>query len=164
MAKRRKRTSKEIPAKGRLREMADQLWSIAVREDWNWRCAVCGHGKCDAHHLVPRGHESTRYELRNGIALCSQHHQWDKDLAPHQNAAGWLLWLEEHFEELHAWYVERVKMSPLRKFNGTTNAPYFCDVIQKLRPYVPEDEFIRVVGQRFARWLDEQQEGNDSDG
>ena len=50
MGKRRKRTNSKTPAKGRLRDCADQLWSLAVRDDWNNRCAVCGFGKCEAHH------------------------------------------------------------------------------------------------------------------
>ena len=88
--RRRKRTSKNVPAKGRLKEIAAQLWSLAVRADWANKCAVCGYGKTEAHHLIPRQHEATRYNIRNGIALCASHHQFDKDVSPHQNAAGWL--------------------------------------------------------------------------
>ena len=152
--KRRKRTSKHVPAKGRLRDMADQLWSKAVLGDWAGKCAVCGAGKSEAHHLIPRQHQSTRYDLRNGIALCVPHHQFDKDISPHQNAAGWILWLAEHHQELHQWYTETVASGEHRRFKGTTTAQYFCEVIRSLEEYVDEEDYSRIVGLKFGQWLD----------
>jgi hypothetical protein len=145
----RKRISKAIPAKGRLRDMADRLWSIAVRGDWGNKCAVCGAGKCEAHHLVPRQHEATRYELRNGVCLCAHCHQFDRDLSPHQNSAGWLEWLKWHHPTLADWYIENRRP----QFDGTTNAAYFCDVIRRLGEYVEPDDFARIVGVKFSRYL-----------
>ncbi len=150
MAKRRQRTNSNVPAKGRLRDMADQLWSFAVRDDWGWKCAVCWAGKCEAHHLVPRQHETTRYSLRNGIALCSRHHQFDPDVSPHQNAAGWIDWLEREFPGLAAWYLKN-KIPP--EFEGTKNAAYYCEVIRDLRQYVDEETFRGICGQKFSEWL-----------
>lgn len=154
MAKRRKRTSRDVPARGRLRELADRLWSKAVSADWAGKCAVCGARKCEAHHLIPRQHQATRYDLRNGIALCAPHHQFDPNISPHQNAAGWLLWLAEHQPELHQWYTEMTESGGQKKFNGTTNAVYYCDVIRGLKEYVDGDEYARIVGVRFADYLD----------
>lgn len=146
----RKRVSREIPAKGRLRDFADQLWAIAVKVDWNHRCAVCGtQSALNSHHLVPRQHEATRYELRNGICLCVPHHQFDRDLSPHQNSAGWLEWLKWHHPTLADWYVENRRP----KFEGTVNAAYFCDVIRRLGEYVEPDDFSRIVGVKFSRYL-----------
>lgn len=153
--KRRKRVSRAIPAKGRLRDMADALWSVAVRTDWNYRCAVCGRGKTDSHHLIPRQHEAYRYDLRNGIALCPKHHKFDWNLSPHQNAAGWIRWLRDHQSDLHSWYMAHTE-TIVAQFMGITNAAYFCETIQGLREYVPEAEFRRICGQRFSGWLDEQ--------
>jgi hypothetical protein len=147
----RKRTNKEIPAKGRLRDMADRLWSLAVRADWGGRCAVCGFGKCEAHHLVPRHNQATRYDLGNGIALCPKHHKFDKDVSPHQNAAGWLQWLRQH----HPAFAKAYEQDPKPRFDGITTALYYCDVIQDLRQYVDEGDFERVVGIRFAKYLAE---------
>lgn len=149
----RKRVSREVPAKGRLKEMADRLWSLAVRADWANRCAVCGSTKIDAHHLVPRQHEATRYDLQNGIALCSSHHQWDKDISPHQNAAGWCVWLRDHHPTRASWYIENRR--PV--FTGQKNAPYYCSVIRRLKQYVDPSEYESVVGVKFAAWLEEQE-------
>ncbi len=152
MAKRRKRTTSDIPAKGRLRDIADKLWSRAVRDDWDNRCAVCGSGKCEAHHLIPRQHEATRYSLNNGIALCASHHQFDPDISPHQNAAGWMRWLREHYPEVAVWYEANVSVKP--QFLGTKNTAYYLAIIRYLRQYVSPDDFERIVGVRFTTWLD----------
>ena len=151
MAKRRKRTNKNVPAKGRLRDMADRLWSYAVRDDWGWNCAVCGAGKVDAHHLVPRQFNATRYELKNGIALCSSCHQFDAEISPHQNAAGWLDWLQISHPDLWSWYC----MNRRPEFDGTTNAAWYIANITRLREYLPENEFVAIVGIKFAAWLEE---------
>ena len=151
---RRKRTSKKVPAKGRLRDMADRLWSLAVRADWNHRCAVCGSNPCDAHHLVPRQNESLRYELKNGIALCPRHHQFDPQLSPHLNAAGWLQFLADVWPGTHTWYVWRVEQG-IPQFEGTKNAAYYVQVIQSLRPYVPGEQYVQVVGVRFSAHLED---------
>lgn len=151
----RKRTSKDVPAKGRLRDIADRLWSFAVRSDWNWKCAVCGHGKVEAHHVICRQHARTRYMLRNGLSLCSTHHQFDADVSPHQNAAGFLLWLSDTYPELHQWYTETVERNQHKVFMVTTNATYYCDVIRNLKQYVSDEDYERIVGIKFSRWLEE---------
>ena len=151
----RKRVSKAIPAKGRLRDMADQLWSIAVRSDWSGTCAVCNVRKCEAHHLIPRQYEATRRDLQNGIALCAKHHKFDPLQAPHQNAAGWLIWLESHYPVTYRWYYNAMETGNYRSFRGTTNPNYYCDEIRRLRPYVCGGDYFRVVGVKFAQWLEE---------
>ncbi len=153
MAKQRKRTNANIPAKGRLRDMADRLWSIAVRSDWNWKCAVCGKGPCDAHHMIPRANEAMRYSLRNGVALCSSHHQFCPHVSPHQNAAGWMEWLRVNQPLRHEWYVETVTNGCHLKFAGTTNALYFCGVIVGFREYVEPEKFQEIVGIKFSEYL-----------
>jgi hypothetical protein len=80
MAKKKAQTPSNVPSKKRMRDIADRLWSRAVRDDWAWRCAVCGNQPCEAHHLVPRQHQGTRYDLTNGVALCAHCHQFSKDL------------------------------------------------------------------------------------
>lgn len=153
--KHRKRTNANVPAKGRLRDMADILWSVAVRDDWYHRCAACGRLKPDAHHLIPRQHEETRYRTRNGIALCPHCHQFNPDRSPHQNAAGWLAWLAANQPELHKWYTEMTDTADYRTFViGTRNATYYIDVIRGLRGYVSEEDYDRILGVKFSAWLD----------
>ena len=145
----RKRTNANVPAKGRLRDMADRLWSLAVRKEWADRCAVCRAGTVEAHHLVPRQHEATRYMLRNGIALCAHCHKFDKDISPHMNAAGWLAWLQKYHWDAWTWYVLNRRPS----FTGTKNAAHYCEVLKELRPLVDEESFVKIVGVKFSEWL-----------
>ena len=152
MAKQRKRTNKNVPAKGRLRDICDSLWGKSVLADWNHRCAICKGRATDPHHLVPRQHYATRYELSNGIGLCSRCHLWDPNYAPHQNAAGWLEWLDAHHVGLYEAYIA----DPRPEFTGTTNVAYFCELIPTFKQYICEHIYTNVVGVRFSAWLDEQ--------
>lgn len=149
--KRRIRTNKNIPAKGRLRDMADKLWSLAVRADWNNTCAMCGASKCDAHHLIPRQIEATRYELHNGMALCSRCHQFCPERSPHQNAAGFMAWVEEANPLRAAWMKENHRP----QCDVTVTPLYLCDVLRDLRQYFEATEFESVCGVRFSHWLRE---------
>jgi len=154
--KRRKRTNKEVPAKGRLRDMADRVWSLAVKHDWAWLCAVCGsQSSLNSHHIIPREHKTWTYKLRNGICLCSYCHVRHVDHSPHVNAAGWMLWLKDAHPALERWYTETTATQEYKRFHGTINAEYYCDVLRRLRQYVEPEEFEQIVGVRFARWLEE---------
>ena len=156
MAKRRKRTNKNLPAKGRMKDIADRLWSAAIRDDWGHKCAMCGStSTLNAHHLIPRQHTTTRYDLRNGICLCSHCHQYDAD-GPHQNAAAWMKWLETHQAGVHGWLTLQIEAGSYKTFNGTKNPAYYCDVIRELKPYVAPDIFVEYVGIKFAAWLEQQ--------
>ncbi len=153
--KRRKRTNSNVPAKGRLRDFADALWSLAVKADWNRRCAICGaNGELHSHHLIPRHHEITRYDLHNGISLCRRCHLFCPDMAPHQNAMGFVLWLRSHYPEVASWQEEMEDSGDHRRFNGMTTATYYMEQIQRLQEYVEPDEFTRIVGKKFAAHLD----------
>ena len=155
MAKRRKKTNKNVPAKGRLRDMADHLWSTAVHDDWANKCAVCGRGGAvDAHHLFPRQWTATRYELRNGIALCALHHKFDAATSPHMNAMGWVKWLGAHHRELSAWYTDMEQSEDYKQFDGTKTALFYCDIITDLRQYVMDDDYRKICGVKFSAWLD----------
>ena len=158
MAKRRKRTNKNIPPIGRMKDIAGRLWSWTILDDWGGRCAVCGSTEnLNAHHLLPRQHESTRYDLRNGIALCVTHHVFDPD-GPHANAASWMMWLESNQAGVYGWLTMQVEDGGYRTFEGTKNNQYYCDVIRRLKQYVDPDVFEEYVGVRFAAWLEDTQE------
>jgi len=148
--KNRKRTNKNVPAKGRLRDIADNLWSIAVRDDWANTCAVCGLDECEAHHIIPRHYTATRHDIRNGIALCASHHRFDPKISPHQNAAGWRNWLEDHHPTICRWYHN----DPHPAFDGIKNTKHYTDTIMNLREYIEPDTFSRIVGIKFELYLE----------
>lgn len=158
MAKRRKKTNSKVPAKGRLKDMADQLWSLAIKDDWNHSCAICGsRGILNSHHLIPRRYQATRYELRNGIALCASCHTFDGNPSgcgrpsAHGNSSAFDQWMRERHPDI----VEWVGLHNGTKFDGTTNAAYYCSEIRRLKQYVSESDYERIVGVKFSRWLEE---------
>lgn len=155
---RRKRTNSKVPAKGRLRDMADQLWSLAVKDDWNHQCAICNHrGTLDSHHLIPRQYMATRYSLANGICLCRRCHQFCPERSPHQNAAGFISWLWARHPSIAEMYLKKAESFIGRSFDGVTNAQYYCELIVQLKEYVEEDDYRRIVGVRFAEYLESQE-------
>ena len=154
--KRRKRTNKNIPAKGRLRDICDRLWSMAVRNDWANRCAICGSRKCEAHHLATRQLQATRYDLQNGISLCPKHHKFDAEFSPHQNAAGFLEWLRNHHPSRHVWLLENYRL----KFHGKTNADYYLETALELRQYLEPVDYDRIVGIKLVEFLEKFQESS----
>jgi HNH endonuclease len=155
MAKRRKKTNSKIPAKGRLRDMADEMWSLAVKDDWAHKCAMCGRrSSLNSHHLLPRGHTTTRYDLRNGICLCATCHAFDNARGPHLNAAGFMVWLWKHFPARATWYEGSVLAGDYKNFAGTTNATFYCDTILRLKEYATESDYRRICGVKFSEWLD----------
>jgi hypothetical protein len=89
--------------------------------------------------------------LRNGICLCPHDHKWNNDLAPHLNADGWVKWLVRNHADLYCWYAKNNDPPP--KFDGIKSAAYYIGIIQGLREYVEPEEFERVVGVKFNRYL-----------
>ena len=151
MAKRRKRTNSQVPAKGRLRDMADSLWSLAVKIDWGHSCPMCGRrSNLNSHHLIPRSYTKTRYSLPNGICLCSHCHQFCPKQAPHQHGEGFRQWLESAHPNIAQWMRDNVHP----EFTGTTNADYYIGQIRRLRQYVEPEDFSRICGVRFEAYLE----------
>ncbi len=145
---------KALPSKKTLRSHADRLWSRAVRNQWG-RCAIGGSGKIEAHHLLARQHETTRYVLKNGIALSTWNHNYNPDVAPHCNAAGWLEWLDINHYSLKLWYLHEHRNRVRNAFKGTINKTYLLGVIRDLKQHVSKEELADIVGVNFAKWLDD---------
>lgn len=62
----------------------DRLWSQAVKETANFQCEVCGRlHRIQSHHIISRNKYVLRFDLSNGVCLCSRchlmaHHDPDK--------------------------------------------------------------------------------------
>ena len=64
-----------------LKRQATTLCRAAVMEDWGDRCAKCKHfdkpwNKLEWHHLIGTGHWAHKFNPKNGMALCHDHHKW----------------------------------------------------------------------------------------
>lgn len=70
----------------------DKLWSEKIRS--YGRCEVCGEIRfLNAHHIVGRRNLHLRWDLRNGVCLCSRCHTFGKNSA-HQNPVWFMDWLD----------------------------------------------------------------------
>jgi len=72
----------------------DKLWGIAIHL-LDQECQYCGKWPINAHHIFTRDRKSTRFDIENGIGLCSYHHNWDKLISAHKAPKEFLEWLEE---------------------------------------------------------------------
>lgn len=77
-----------------LTKRADALWSEAVKINYNYRCQYCGRtDTLNSHHLFTRSRKSTRFEIDNGICLCSGHHTLSSEFSAHQTSLEFYEWL-----------------------------------------------------------------------
>lgn len=85
-----KRENKSLPKK------ADDLWSKVVRQVW--ACAVCWKKEhLNAHHIFTRHNKSTRWDLDNGICLCSGCHVFSDTFSAHKTPTEFTYWLEKQY-------------------------------------------------------------------
>lgn len=85
-----KRENKSLPKK------ADDLWSKAVRKVW--ACAYCGKREnLNAHHIFSRHNKSVRWDLDNGICLCSWCHVFSDKFSAHKTPTDFTYWLETQY-------------------------------------------------------------------
>lgn len=61
--------------KTKLQKKADNLWREIILRRAKGRCEVCGKRAIQAHHYYRKGgYGHLRYDLNNGIALCTACH------------------------------------------------------------------------------------------
>ena len=59
----------------REKKLLDRLWQEEIT---GGQCSILGCNKqgTEGHHIFKRRYLNTRWEIRNGRALCNGHHQW----------------------------------------------------------------------------------------
>lgn len=91
--------------KNSLNKLLDTLWSKAVKLLAKERCEYCGSTRrLNSHHIFGRRKYSVRWEVTNGICLCSGHHQFDNRFSAHQTPTLFTDWIKEKRGE--QWYEE----------------------------------------------------------
>jgi len=83
----------------------DKLWEYIIKDRAGWRCEICHSEKdgLEAHHINGRGDLWTRWDKRNGIAVCrvgchdkTKVKAWLKENDPARHG-----WLERQKAKLH---------------------------------------------------------------
>lgn len=92
-----------------LEDLADDLWSTAVKVKFGWKCAVSNKTEnLESHHLIRRGNWTYRYTVMNGICLNSYFHTLGSDIAAHgatDVTSRFRDWMMKHQKEQWAWFL-----------------------------------------------------------
>lgn len=113
MIKKMKEAGKAKRGKGKMTKKnikirLDYNWANIVKERANNCCEICGSNKSiNAHHVISRRILRTRWDLRNGIALCSSHHFFG-NFSAHSNPIWFLNWFKLYRPDDYK-YLESVK-------------------------------------------------------
>ena len=73
----------------------DKMWSEYIRKRANDQCERCGIPGNNPHHIIGRRSLSVRWDIDNGVCLCSGCHVLRRDSA-HQDPLTFIEWLTEN--------------------------------------------------------------------
>ena len=72
-------------------------WSRIIRTRDNWACVICGNPyKPNAHHIIPREVKEYKFDLDNGVTLCTKHHKFCRKISAHNAPLAFFMWLEKY--------------------------------------------------------------------
>ena len=76
----------------------DDAWRKAVKLLAGNKCEYCGamDKQIHAHHIYTRAKKSTRWDVKNGIALCAGHHVLSHKMSAHQTPREFNRWLDQY--------------------------------------------------------------------
>lgn len=95
----------------------DSLWSRCVKKMAGNRCEYCGtNQKLTSHHIFSRTNKKTRWDVFNGMCLCTSHHTQD-NFSAHKSPIEFVEWLKEKRGE--DWY-DRLRIKA-KTFTGKNN-------------------------------------------
>jgi hypothetical protein len=95
-----------------LVDVADELWSTAVKVRGGLKCAISNKTEnVESHHLIRRGNWTHRYTLMNGIPLNSYFHTLGDKIAAHgatDVTERFRAWMQESRPEQWAWFQKHL--------------------------------------------------------
>lgn len=96
----------------KFKEEATKLWAVRIKEKAGNICELpcCGKVNCEAHHIISKGsHPQFRYEEKNGMCLCNDHHYFNPIVSGHfstSSAFNLIALLKTVNHEKWAWFME----------------------------------------------------------
>ena len=94
----------------RYKGEANILWSAEIRAVGQCEIDGCHNTDLNAHHILGKGaYPHLRFDLSNGVCLCSGHHTFDSNICPHGTLPameGFLEWLIANRQGQYQWYME----------------------------------------------------------
>jgi hypothetical protein len=98
----------------------DKMWREAVKER-DGGCQICGRvDYMNAHHVIGRRNQQTRWDLDNGIGLCPKHHTFGTESA-HQDPAWFMEWFQANYPERYANIMKQRIMSVKRNYDDVVS-------------------------------------------
>lgn len=109
---------KKAPTRKQQMKKYDNKRSHLVKvKAWN-KCEVpwCTKWNLNSHHVFTRTNYTTRFDLDNGICLCSRHHTLNPRFSAHKTPTEFTEWIKEYRWE--DWYDElKLKANKTRDKN-----------------------------------------------
>jgi len=111
-----------------LMKKLDDVWKVVIKERDGYKCQVCGRtDTLNSHHIIGKRNKVTRWEMDNGICLCTSHHVFGLKSA-HQSPIWFAEWLKEarpveygHLKEIENNYIKWTVESLQSKLDELTN-------------------------------------------
>lgn len=104
--KRKSKRVKKQSSPGKQRQIKDKEWSLKIKERDGFKCLYCGKTEyLNSHHIYTRSNYAVRWDMDNGITLCSGHHTMSSKFSAHKTPLEFIefikeLWGEEWYERL----------------------------------------------------------------
>ena len=113
----------------------DTAWSKAVKINSGYKCEVCGKkdGVLNSHHYVGRVNRALRWDLKNGITLCYQHHVGGKQSA-HEDIDFFREWFKASRPEDYE-HTQLVKNIIVKRTNAEKR-----ELLKELKAYIKEND------------------------
>ncbi len=94
--KRRKWRTDLKNSPGKLNKNRDDQWSLDIKTRDGFKCCYCDKTTyLNSHHIFSRSNHSVRWDMDNGICLCSGHHTLNSDFSAHKTPAEFIEWIKE---------------------------------------------------------------------
>ena len=102
----------KIKSKKWIDREALKEWRKQVLKRDKGICQICKSkpSKPHVHHIIPRQVKELRYDIKNGIALCFNHHKVGI-FSPHLNALWFNLWLRKNKPIQYNYLMKFVNLS-----------------------------------------------------
>lgn len=104
------KTSIRVVIRRHLINLADELWSTAVKVKFGWKCAISNKTEnLESHHLIRRGNWAFRWTVMNGVCLNSHYHTLGGEIAAHgatDVTEAFREWMQKYHKEQWAWFQD----------------------------------------------------------
>lgn len=99
----------------------DKLWRDAIKSR-DEVCQVCGGTSyLNAHHIIGRRNRNVRWDLDNGILLCSGCHTFKTESA-HQDPAWFMEWFTKRYPERYENIMAERVITTKKTYEDVSNA------------------------------------------